>query len=132
MPLEFADPKGKATQFWAGTDASGNPDGNMRVYCSGTNTELFRPCVDCGLYTGRFCDYCLASERIPSEKWAKGQRTPFCGKCEDLREACHYCLGVHLARPFAQGDGNLAFDRPAVPDNQPDAEPKPEGRSSKQ
>ena len=46
---------------------------------------LCRPCVDCGRYTGCYCDGdelgisgrpCLASDRVPGEAWAVSQRTP--------------------------------------------------------
>ena len=50
----------------------------MEVLAAGSATMLCRPCVDCGLYTGRFCDHCLAKDRIPSEEWAPGQLTPLC------------------------------------------------------
>ena len=126
MPLQYLDPDGKATQIWAGTDEFGKPNGTMVVYAVGTTQELFRPCVDCGLYTGKYCEYCLASERIPRETWAKGQRTPLCSTCDRAQDCCHFCRGVHLALPFPKGDSNLVFDGPAVPDNQPDAEPAPD------
>ena len=35
---------------------------------AGSKAMLNRPCVDCGLYTGRCCDRCLARYRIPSEE----------------------------------------------------------------
>ena len=130
MPLQYADPNGRATQFWAGTDEFGKPNGTMRVYAVGTTQELFRPCVDCGLYTGKYCEYCLASERIPRETWAKGQRTPLCSTCDREHDCCHFCRGVHLALPFPIGDGNLVFNGPAVPHNQPDAEPAPDEKGT--
>ena len=38
------------------------------------DTEMLcRPCVDCGLETGCFCDYCLACDRCPKEQWAAGR-----------------------------------------------------------
>ena len=54
---------------------------------------LVRPCVDCGLITGRFCDGprlsptgryidCFAADRCPTERWAQGQRTPLCSRCD--------------------------------------------------
>ena len=37
-----------------------------------------RPCVDCGLRTGSYCDHCRARARIPSEIWGANQATPQC------------------------------------------------------
>ena len=76
---------------------------SMEVLAFGSTEMLCRPCVDCGQYTGRFCDYCKASDRIPSEEWACGQLTPLCSACDWRYLMCHYCRGVHLARPFAWG-----------------------------
>ena len=44
---------------------------------------LLRSCVDCGLRTGRFCDHCLAEDRVPNEVWASGQHTPLCSHCDN-------------------------------------------------
>ena len=59
---------------------------------------LFRPCVDCGVATGRFCDSnditkddCYASKRLPMEVWNPHQRTPFCSACEKDKEVCRFC-----------------------------------------
>ena len=76
---------------------------SMAVLCFGATSMLCRPCVDCGQYTGRFCDYCEASDRIPSEQWAYRQLTPLCSACDWCYHMCHYCRGVHSARPFAWG-----------------------------
>ena len=54
---------------------------------------LTRPCVDCGLTTGSFCDFCFAKDRMPEDVWAEGQRTPFCTRCDGAHEMCHYCRG---------------------------------------
>ena len=32
----------------------------MEVLCAGTEVQLTQPCVDCGQWTGSFCDYCLS------------------------------------------------------------------------
>ena len=67
--------------------------------------ELVRPCVDCGLITGRFCDgldrICRAAMRIPSEKWCPNQMTPFCGFCEAKYPACRFCRRIPSCTPFA-------------------------------
>ena len=39
----------------------------LEVMAMGTEDEMFRPCVDCGQVTGRFCDYCYAKDRMPTE-----------------------------------------------------------------
>ena len=31
--------------------------------------------------------------RVPSEKWAPGQMTPFCSHCQAKRPSCHFCEG---------------------------------------
>ena len=62
-----------------------------------------RPCVDCGQVTGCWCDFCWAAERVPSEVWRPRQQTPLCTACDRRHERCHFCRGVHMARPFAWG-----------------------------
>ena len=61
--------------------------------------SLCRPCVDCGLMTGRFCDFCLGAERIPTEEWNPGQMTPLCSFCDNLYDMCHYCRGEDWCTP---------------------------------
>ncbi len=76
-------------------------------------TSGARPCVDCGLMTGNWCEtffwgkvwhsaggVCLAEHWIPSEDWGDGQRTPFCTSCEDKFTACHFCRQVASCTPF--------------------------------
>ena len=75
----------------------------MQVLCRGSKKMLCRPCVDCGLYTGRFCDHCLAASRVPSEEWAPNQATPLCSQCDWRWEACRFCRGVHSCTPPAHG-----------------------------
>ena len=75
---------------------------------AGSVEELARPCVECGLVTGNFCDEleyqrgfkCLAEQRIPSQRWVEGQRTPFCTHCEKKLGACYFCRGVPSCTPF--------------------------------
>ena len=61
---------------------------------------LCRPCVDCGRYTGCYCDGdelgisgrpCLASDRVPGEAWAVNQRTTLCTNCDRRHGLCHFC-----------------------------------------
>ena len=83
---------------------------------------LTRPCVDCGLLTGTFCDgdetgtlgrdgfICLARNRLPSgdavhREWNPGQRTPLCSKCDKERGNCHFCLGTSWVQPPPHDDG---------------------------
>ena len=65
---------------------------------------LVRPCVDCGLLTGRFCDYCYAFERFPNgdadgRGWARGQLTPLCSLCDNERDGCRYCWDLWVTKP---------------------------------
>ena len=41
--------------------------------------------------------------RIPNETWTPGQATPLCSSCDDNYDRCHYCRGIHMARPFTWG-----------------------------
>ena len=65
--------------------------------------KLVRPCVDCGLTTGNFCDgigyECYAAVHIPGEAWCVNQRTPFCSFCESKRPACRFCLRTPSCTP---------------------------------
>ena len=82
------------------------------LVCVGETDELLRPCVDCGLRTGNFCEttkqqglpawqggVCLAITWVPSEKWAANQRTPLCTHCERRLGACHFCRKTHWCTP---------------------------------
>ena len=65
---------------------------------------LTRPCVDCGLRTGSFCDGCLAVDRFPEEEWVTGQHTPLCTICDDRNDGlCHLCRGLIWAVPPPHG-----------------------------
>ena len=82
----------------------------MEVVCTGTAKMLCRPCVDCGLYTGRYCDHCKAIERIPSEQWAEGQMTPLCSRCDWDSGKCRFCRGVTSCTPPGHGQKPLEED----------------------
>ena len=95
--------------------ASGHPvllkrDAQITVISAGDPETLCRPCVDCGLKTGYFCDgaeleggfACIASDRIPAETWCDGQRTPFCRPCEDKMVSCNFCRGTPWCQPFTR------------------------------
>ena len=75
----------------------------LGVTCSGDSAALIRPCVDCGLWTGRFCDWCLASDRMPEEQWAEGQLTPLCSTCDNKHDMCHFCRGLLWCMPAPWG-----------------------------
>ncbi len=75
----------------------------MQVLCVGDPDTLCRPCVDCGLYTGRFCDHCYAELRLPNEIWARGQMTPLCSNCDKKRDKCHFCTGESWCTPPPNG-----------------------------
>ena len=78
--------------------------------------QMCQPCVDCSLYTGCYCDYCYGVERLPNSHWAPGQHTPLCSRCDSLRGACHYCLGVQWCSPAPHGRPPQAAT-PATPSN---------------
>ena len=84
-------------------DNETNPEDTYRdvqIYAWGSEQELIRPCVDCGMYTGNYCDYCNAVQRMPTEKWAgPNQGTPLCQACDAARNACHYCKRVAWCTP---------------------------------
>ena len=72
----------------------------MTVTCWGDGDMLCRPCVDCGRFTGNFCENdCLAASRIPTERWAGGQRTPHCTHCERRYGVCHFCRQQSWVQP---------------------------------
>ena len=75
----------------------------LQVLAVGSPAQLCRPCVDCGLYTGRFCDFCLAETRIPSEQWCRHQYTPLCSTCDNRWDSCHFCRGLHWCTPHPKG-----------------------------
>ena len=83
----------------------------LAVAEEGEEHLLYRPCVDCGRHTGRFCDYCLAATRLPDERWVPGQPTPLCSKCDNEWDCCHFCRGLTWATPPASGSPTLPFER---------------------
>jgi hypothetical protein len=90
--------------------------GELTILCFRDPAQLFRPCVDCGVRTGSFCEtmaqvgqaewqggVCLAAHQMPTQDWAKDQRTPFCSSCEKQHGACHYCREVQDGKDKKQG-----------------------------
>ena len=77
---------------------------SIQVLCAGDKAMLCRPCVDCGVYTGRFCDYCEAAARLPNETWIRGQKTPLCSVCDNARDMCHFCAGKAWCVPPPSGN----------------------------
>ena len=71
----------------------------MQVIATGSSELLNRPCVDCGLITGSFCDHCRAAARCPDEGWAINHMTPFCSHCDRKLHACHFCRGQQWCVP---------------------------------
>ena len=65
-----------------------HPCPDMQVLAWGDENMLARPCVDCGLKTGCFCDHCQACDRCPKEEWADGQMTPLCTNCDTTQITC--------------------------------------------
>ena len=65
--------------------------GTMCIMAWGTGSqEMLHPCVDCGQITGRYCDYCLAEDRVEDQEWAPGQQTPLCSSCDRTFGSCHF------------------------------------------
>ena len=108
MPLSATNghPSG-ASQAMFGTTGAGSAVMGVSAFAMTDDPSILqRPCVDCGLNTGGFCDYCRAADRFPDgdatgRGWAVGQLTPLCSKCDNWRRACHYCLGIWVTKPVA-------------------------------
>ena len=90
----------------------------LRVMASGSVEMLCRGCVDCGTKTGCFCDWCLASSRIPTEEWEEGQRTPLCTACDRRWSCCHFCRGQHWCTPPVRGEEDRSGQDSAQVDGQ--------------
>ena len=76
-----------------------NDGGELAVLAVGDKEMLMRPCVDCGVRTGSFCDYSYAKTRVPNEVWAEGQMTPLCNSCDNQFDECHFCRGLQWCTP---------------------------------
>ena len=73
-----------------------------KVDRDGKIVSLIRPCVDCGLLTGNFCEAdCFAEYWLGSklEDWNDNQFTSQCSACEQRYKCCHFCLGKAWATP---------------------------------
>ena len=75
----------------------------LEVMAAGPTEHLVRPCVDCGMCTGSYCDHCQAKHNVPDEWWATGQHTPLCSKGDARWRRCHFCRQTPSCRPFAYG-----------------------------
>ncbi len=76
----------------------------VRRRAGGDQATFCNPCVDCGMITGCYCEYCLAECRMPEEAWAPGQCTPLCTKCDRKNDGlCHFCRGVAWVTPQSHG-----------------------------
>ena len=95
----------------AGQGGRGIPMEVLTVAQEGQEWMLNRPCIDCGRWTGCFCDYCYAVDRFPDEEWLPGQHTPLCTFCDRQHDQCHRCRGLIWATPPPWGPrgmgGNL-------------------------
>ena len=80
-------------------DEKGGEKVMMHVLAVGTTEMFARPCVDCGLITGCYCDYRLAKDRVEGEEWADGQATPLCSDCDRRFHMCHFCRRQDWVRP---------------------------------
>jgi len=88
-----------AQGFYPGAPATKAMLGGLEARCFGARVQLVRPCVDCGLITGCFCDFCIAEDRLPGEAWAAGQATPLCTGCDGVFKGCHFCRRQHWCAP---------------------------------
>ena len=95
-PADGHGPKGSSGNFRVPV-----PGETLTVAAVGNKEMFLRPCVDCGLITGSFCDECVASDRLPNEVWAEGQMTPLCTRCDRQHDECHFCRGELWVRPPA-------------------------------
>ena len=89
----------------------------MMVKTAGDAKMLYRPCVDCGVKTGSWCEtmkqkghdlwqggVCSAEEHLPDEEWASGQGTPLCQSCERRYGACYFCRRAKWRTPPSPKD----------------------------
>ena len=95
--------------FFCTNGRSGPDQVALQALAVGTQDELCRPCVVCGLYTGCYCDgndwgECFAADRLPREHWANNQRTPLRTACDRRFNMCHFCRGQLWAVPPAHRD----------------------------
>ena len=96
----------------------------MQILAHGTVEMLNRPCVDCGLVTGCYCDWCRAADRLPDEEWADGhQMTPLCTFCDRKHDACHYCRGQLWCVPPPHLSAGSQSPEQTMPDVPPGAPP---------
>ena len=70
--------------------------GALQVLSFSADPDTFKkPCIECGLITGNFCDgqtgECFAKDTIKDGKFEPGQRTPMCTKCEKKYRFCKVC-----------------------------------------
>ena len=75
---------------------------SMQVLSCGTMDQLYRPCVDCGRWTGCYCDGCTAASRGLQDV-APNQMTPLCNTCDNKQGYCHFCLGLQWCGPQPWG-----------------------------
>ena len=97
---------------------------SLDVLAFGTEEQLCRPCVDCGLVTGRFCDYCRAADRLPDEVWVDNQMTPLCSHCDNKYDACHFCRGQLWCVPpsHTHAKPTIKVKQDSQPSTNPDGE----------
>ena len=78
---------------------------SLEIKSWGDFETLCKPCVDCGKWTGNWCELeCLASACDPNGQSADGQITPHCTECDRKYGMCHFCRGLKWVQPPAWGD----------------------------
>ena len=97
--------------------------------------EASRPCVDCGLLTGCFCDFCYIAERYPCPEQDRLRHTPLCTRCDrENDDGCHYCRRVQWCTPPTwektgtyRPDTQPTAQKNSSPPEDADSSPPPQG-----
>ena len=76
-----------------------NNDNTMHVLAVGDEATLCRPCVDCGVKTERFCDFCYSLTKWLMRCGLDNQLVPLCSRCNWAHGACHFCRGLVWCMP---------------------------------
>ena len=82
---------------------------------SANRSTLCRPCIDCGLVTGSFCDRCCVRPHWTTNRWQPGTTTPLCTHCDKKWSACHRCRAVSACSPFPHGHDDYATRPDGMP-----------------
>ena len=102
---------------WIYPNRAAKPD--TKSPATANSSTMCRPCTDCGLVTGCFCDKCCAQARRPphwsTHRWQPLTTSPLCTHCDKKWAACHHCRRVSACSPFPHGHGNFATRPDGMP-----------------